>query len=163
VARGDDWVTQYLPKLIQSGLSPTAALREFRRPADEGGIGGRIATQTWYQAWGETLAALQSQEQVMRVPLGRAPTAQEETPYSSRGATGRLYSFDVLVRNRATGETYYTPSGYRTNQRVTYATAMTGAISAIQDAAEQGSPSAANLQILGALPIEVRVYVPGAG
>lgn len=162
MARGDTWVTQYLPRLIAAGLSPTAALREFRRPVEEGGIGGHISTQTWYQAWGETLAALQSQQQVMQAPLGRAPSQSEVTPYSSRGAQGYLYSFDVLVRNRATGETYYTPSGYRSNTRVQYGTAMSGAIAAINDAAAEGSPSAANLQVLGALPIEVRLYVPGA-
>lgn len=161
MARGDAWVTQYLPQLIRAGLSPTAALREFRRPVEEGGIGGKIATQTWYQAWGETLAALQSQALVMQVPLGRAPSQSEVTEYSSRGAAGYLYSFDVLVRNRATGETYYTPSGYRSSGRVQYGTAMRGAVAAIEDAAAEGSPSAANLQILGALPVEVRLYVPG--
>lgn len=163
MADREAWVTNYLPGLIREGLSPTAGLALFRQAASEGGYGGSIRTQTWYQAWGETVAALASQEAVMQVPLGRPPTASEITEYSSRGATGRLYSFDVLVRNRATGETYYTPSGYRTQGNVTYNTAMTGAISAILDAAEEGSPSAANLQVLGALPTEVRQFVPGVG
>lgn len=154
------WVTQYLPQLINAGLSPTAALRQFRAAPEEGGLGLSIATQTWYRAWGETVAALQSQQQIMQVPLGRAPTPNEVTPYSSVSARGYLYSFDVLVRNRATGETYYTPSGYRSSARVTYNTALNGAIAAISDAAVQGSPSAANLQVLGALPIEVRLYEP---
>lgn len=163
MARGDVWLTNYLPGLIRGGYTPTAALRLFRAPQDEGGFGMSITTQTWYQAWGETVAALNAQDAVMQVPLGRAPSQSEITPYSSRGASGLLYSFDVLVRNRATGESYYTPSGYRSQKPVTYQTAMSGAISAIVDAAAEGSPSAANLQVLGALATEVRQYLPGEG
>lgn len=160
MAKGDPWLTNYMPAMIRQGLSATAALRQLRAPVEQGGAGLSIRTQTWYQAWGETTAALSRQQAIRGVPLGRAPTIDEVTPYSSRGATGFLYSFDVLVRNRATGETYYTPSGFRSDRRVTYQTALQGAISAIADAAAEGSPSAANLQLLGALPIEVREYQP---
>lgn len=161
MARGEAWITNYLPKLIGEGLSPTAALRLLRAPEAEGGFGLSIRTQTWYQAWGETVAALASREAIAQAPLGRRPVADEITPFSSRTATGFLYSVDVLVRNRATGETYYTPSGFRSQQRVSYRTAIAGAVSAIADAAIAGSPSAGNLQVLGALPVEVREYQPG--
>lgn len=149
------WITQHLPGLIREGVSGAEALRRLR------GAGVAIRTQSFYRAWGETKAALASWSQVAEAPLGRRPVGAEITEYSSRhGSRGYLYSFDVLVRNRSTGEVYYTPSGFRTNRLVRYETAMQGAVDAIAMADPEGSPELADMQVIGAVPLEVREYVP---
>lgn len=161
VAKGDAWVANYLPSLIRSGISATQALASFRAPASEGGLGLSVGTSEWYAQWGETLRDLSSREGFMAVNLGLRPSSDQIVPFTSRRATGFLYTFDVLVRNNATGETYYTPSGYRSDSLVKFSTARQSAIDAISAAALDGSPSVADLDVLGALPVSVRQYVPG--
>jgi hypothetical protein len=162
MAKGDAWVAQYLPELIRSGLSATAGLRAFRAPADAGGLGLKVSTTEWYRQWGQTINALAAREGFMAVNLARRPSPEQVTQFSSRKATGFLYTFDVLVRNNATGQTYYTPSGYRSATLVRFATAKQAALDAISKAAAEGSPSVSDLTVLGALPVEVREYLPGA-
>lgn len=154
------WVAQYLPELIRRGLSPTESLRAFRAPADEGGLGLHVGTTEWYRQWGQTIDRLSKAEGFMNVQLNRRPTSEQVSVFSSRRATGFNFTFDVLVRNRATGETYYTPSGYRSDRAVSFATAKRGALDAISVAAAEGSPSVADLEVLGALPVSVVEYVP---
>lgn len=155
-----DWITNYLPGMIREGLSGAEMLRRLRSPTDEGGPGLSIRTQTFYRALGETIDALGKVSEVGSAPLGRRPVADEITAYASRQATGYLYSFDVLVRNKTTGEVYYTPAGYRTDRLVQMRTAMGGAIGAIVEAGKEGSPSAGELDVLGAIATEVREYQP---
>lgn len=157
------WVANYLPDLIRRGVSATEALRVFRAPTEQGGLGLHVSTSEWFRQYSETLADLANREGFMRVNIGRRPTSDQITPFTSRAATGFQYHFDILVRNNATGETYYTPSGYRTQQLVSFRTARQGAIDAISQAAAEGSPSVADLEVLGALPVSVREYVPGGG
>lgn len=155
------WVAQYMPELQRRGVSASAALREFRRPAAQGGLGLSISTSTWYKQWGQTLAQLAQREGFLAVNLSRRPSTEQITEFTSRKATGYHYSFNVLVKNNATGETYYTPSGYRSQQLVSFAKARNAAIDALTQAAAEGSPSVADLDILGAVPIGVTEYVPG--
>lgn len=161
MAKGDAWVAQYLPSLIERGVGPTEALRAFRAPAAEGGLGLRVSTQEWYRQWAQTLADLSSRQGFMSVNFARRPAAEQITEFTSRRATGYLYTFDVLVKNNATGETYYTPSGFRSDKLVRFSTARQSAIDAIAAAALDGSPSVADLDVLGAVPVSVRQYVPG--
>lgn len=161
MAKGDAWVAQYLPQLIRTGISASQALQSFRAPAAAGGLGLRVSTTEWYRQWSETLRDLASREGFMSVNLGLRPTSDQIVPFTSRRATGFLYTFDVLVKNNATGETYYTPSGYRSDSLVKFSTARQSAIDAIAAAALDGSPSVADLDVLGALPVSVRQYIPG--
>ncbi len=161
VADRPAWVANYLPELIRRGLSATSALDAFRSPADEGGLGLHVSTTEWYRQWGETLRDLSQREGFMAVNLARRPTADQLVSFTSRRATGFLYTFDVLVRNNATGETYYTPSGYRSERLVRFSTARQAAMDALTAAAAEGSPTVADLRVLGALPVSVREYVPG--
>lgn len=154
------WVAQYLPELIRRGFSPTEALRSFRAPVEEGGLGLHVGTTEWYRQWGQTISRLSTAEGFMNVQLNRRPTDAQTTVFQSRKATGWQYTFDVLVRNNATGETYYTPSGYRTDRLVSFGVAKRGALDAITVAAAEGSPSVADLEVLGALPVSVVEYVP---
>jgi len=161
VADRAPWVAQYLPELIRQGLSATQGLNLFRSPPEEGGLGQGVSTSEWYRQWSQTLNRLSQAEGFMAVNLNLRPTADQLVQFSSRRATGLNYTFDVLVRNRATGETYYTPSGYRTDTPVSFRKAKQGAMDALTLAAAEGSPSVAALDIIGALPVSVVQYVPG--
>lgn len=154
------WVAQYLPDLIRRGMSATAALNLFRAAPAEGGLGLHVSTSEWYRQFGETLSDLSKREGFVAVNYSLRPTSDQMTTFTSRRATGYLYPWNVLVRNRSTGETYYQVSGYRTERLVSFRVARQGAIDAITQAAAEGSPSVADVEVLGALPLPVREYVP---
>lgn len=155
------WVAQFAPDLIRRGISATAALRIFRAPAGDGGLGLHVSTTEWYRQYGEALADLSKREGFLAVNYGLRPTRDQITSFTSRRATGFLYPFNVLVRNNTTGETYYQVSGFRSASAVSFRVAQQGAIDAIAEAARDGSPTVADVEVLGALPLPVREYVPG--
>lgn len=157
------WVAQYIPDLIRRGVSATAALDLFRAPRDAGGLGLHVSTSEWYRQFGATLADLSKREGFLAVNYGLRPTRDQITQFPSRKATGFYYPSNVLVRNRSTGETYYQISGYRSQRPVSFRVAQNGAIDAIMAAARDGSPTVADIEVLGAVPLPVIEYAPGPG
>lgn len=154
------WVANYVPDLIRRGMSATAALGVFRAPASEGGLGLHVSTSEWYRQFSATLSDLSKREGFLGVNYGLRPTRDQITEFPSRRATGLYYPFNVLVKNHATGETYYQVSGFRSQQSVSFRVARQGAIDAIANAAREGSPTVADVEVLGALPLPVIEYVP---
>lgn len=74
-------------------------------------------------------------------------------------ATGFLYTANIAVRDRLTGEVFFTPSGYRSQGLVSYNTALQHAINAAQDAQEANRESFGG-DILGGFVSQVRQFVP---
>lgn len=154
------WVAQYLPALQRLGVSATSALRTFRAPVDAGGLGQSVSTSEFYKQWGASLNELANAEGFLAVNLGRRPTADQITQFPSRQATGFQYHFNVLVQNKSTGETYYTPGSYRSSTLVSFGNAKQRTIDAIVAAGEEYAGPMSEVDVLGAVPVNVREYVP---
>lgn len=156
MARGEaaDWGGNYIPQLIEEGFTASGAL-DFLKAQ---GLG--IRRQTFLRAWGETITALERRAQVEQTNLTRNPLAEEVTPFTAPHATGYLYSVDVLIRDRLTGEVYTTPSGYRTQTLVPYRDALAEALAALQEAQAASENETPRGQILGGIVNEVRQFVP---
>lgn len=155
------WVAQYLPALQRLGLSATSALQTFRSPVEAGGLGLHVSTSEFYRQWGASLNELANAEGFLAVNLGRRPTADQITAFPSRTATGYQYHFNVLVRNKSTGETYYTPGSHRTQTLISFGNARQRTIDAIVAAGEEYAGPMSEVDVLGAVAVNVRQYIPG--
>lgn len=140
-------------QLQARGMSATEGLRHAREQ------GVKLRTQTWYRLWGETRAAADRIGQVGAARMHRRPTSEEVTPMTAPRATGFLYTANIAVRDRLTGEVFFTPSGYRSQGLVSYNTALQHAINAAQDAQEANRESFGG-DILGGFVSQVRQFVP---
>jgi hypothetical protein len=154
------WVGQYLPSLQRLGMSATAALRTFRGPADEGGLGLHVSTSEFYRQWAASINELAKAEGFLSVNLSRKPTDDQITAFPSRQATGYSYYFNALVRDQATNETYYRPISFRTDTLVSFAKAKGRALDALTAAAAEYAPLGSGIDVLGAVPVSVRNYLP---
>lgn len=134
-------------------MTATQALNHLRQQ----GLG--IRTQTFYRLWGETAAASARSSINQAAPLNRRPTTEEITPFTAPKAKGFLYTIDIAVRDRLTGDVFLTPSGYRSDRLVARQTALTGAIEAARSAQEE-SPNSFGGEILGGTITQVREFVP---
>ena len=121
--------------------------------------GHRIRTQTFYRLWGETADAAARSSLNQAAPLNRRPTSEEITPFTAPRARGFLYTIDIAVRDRLTGEVFMTPSGYRSDRLVSRGRALRGAIEAARDAQEINRESFGG-EILGGTITQVREFVP---
>jgi hypothetical protein len=134
-------------------MGATEALQHAREQ------GVKIRTQTWYRLWGETRAAADRVGALSASNMHRRPTAEEITPMTVPKAKGYLYTVNVAVRDRLTGEVFYTPSGYRSDTLVSKNRALQGAIEAAQ-AAQEANRESFGGQILGGTLTQVRQFIP---
>lgn len=151
--RRSPWPVNYIPQLQAKGMSATEALGWLR----ERGLG--IRTQTFYRAWGETVAALDKRENVEQARLDRRPLAQEITPLRTKSATGFRYQVSAAVVRGNTGEVYYTPTAAKFDKLVSYDTALQAALGALSDAQVEGE-SLSGDRLLGGIVTEVRELTP---
>ncbi len=148
---------QFIGALLERGLAPTAALREFRA------AGGRVRTQTWYRAWGEVAGELATRERVQAAPLRRRPIAEEITRRTSKKPGAFLYRGQIAVNRRLRDERgrlvdyelQWLPASVRTRRLLTYTSVMDQMTA---DAAEGGDSY--DYAVLGAMVSTVSELVP---
>lgn len=112
----------YIAGLVREGLSASGALRAYR------GAGGSIRTQTWYRAWGETVAAIGRAGAIGAAPGGSRPLASELSAGAWRTKERYTFMVDVLVRPTGTSEVFRMPMAVTSDRLLTYDEALNQAI-----------------------------------
>ena len=152
--RAPAYVANLIPQLQDQFSSATEALEYLKSQ----GMGMR--RQNFLQLWGATIKEQSLRERLQSVPLERTPNADEIVQAPRPNARGYLYTFDVLVKDPLTGLFHFTPTGYRTDEPVTFAEAAQGATDALVSAQNRDSPLAALGSINGVSLVSVLQFVP---
>jgi hypothetical protein len=149
MAEGSDLPVWAVLDALRDGKSATAGLAAYRA------AGGEVRTQTWYRLHGEVQSALAGKISEASAPLGRRPTGDELTTWTTRNAAGYLQQVEVLVRDRATGEVMAKPFSVTGPDLVSRGAAISEALDAYM-----GNADIYEEQVLGAVHVGAYELTP---
>lgn len=148
----------YIRRFVDAGLSAEEALTQFRRQV------GSVDEREFRTLYGQVESALQHEETLGRINLGRRPVASELQQWSTRTRAGYLYQMDIIARIEGTDITYRKPFSARYDQPVSYRKAMADALASFEEGRlpdEDGNPGTGDgEEPLGAVVINVFELVP---
>jgi hypothetical protein len=137
---------------IRQGLTPTAALREYRA------AGGSIRDSVWRKLYAEQKTATDSRLNEMVAPLSAIPSASEIVAMTTKRKEGYLQTLDVFVRLKGTDVVVTKPFMFSGSQLMSRGDALSKALTMMEQAVLEERYEEV---VLGGVYTGTRIMTPG--
>lgn len=126
------YAAKWIPQLIAAGHSATSGLAFVRERGES------IGNESWYRAWGETVATLAKGASFVDTPLHRRPTVDQIGKATRPRARGYLYNIEVAVQDPLTKEIAFHVWGVRSDKLISIGSAINMAVNSWTESKKLG-------------------------